>query len=644
MDVYIFGIIFILILLPILYFIPIGISLKEKVLIAIMSFVLAEIGLFLNQFLGIWKTLLILVLLAVIITYIVETRIRPRLTDKKGQRKALLKESEESSDLLISKEEPAVLKSDMDSESDGDYDLGQEAIDRLLSEMNKSKTEPVEEIQDASLDNIHKNDLNIEYEDFIEPVEDSFIKVENTVDEINVIQPANTSFETEADIAVFENENMLNVEELTQNQELEIDDLPEETEEDPLQLAKSIDADSEIDFEKLLEDHTSDGNDFEENNRYDDKLLLERSQLFEHLDELEGVDDKEDLDGIKHSDEVGEAQLMESVESLVDQFDEISSIDQQEADEPVKSIESMLGELDEIKPLEQLDESEPKSENYIESVFEELNEIELIDLEEVKSAESIEGVLVEPEEIEPIEQPDSEQLEDSVKNILEELEEIGPIDQIDDIQLEESAENVLEVPDEIEQTEQVNEGEPVQLIESILEELEEIAPIKQENLVQSEHLVEEILSEENEQEVIEENHKIMDDIEDITTSEDIQRGDTIVEEYVQEQQIDENTIKEISPARSEIQRQMLETMVSQINFSKSRLTDEEYEDLVYAHMQSSLPALEYYTFAYMLIEHYIAKGQFDKLTALINELYNKFDQYPVIKLQLEYLIEKYNNS
>lgn len=715
-EVYVFGIIFILILLPILYFIPIGISLKEKVLIAIVSFVLAEIGLFLNQFLGIWKTLLILVLLAVVVTYIVETRIRPRLTDNKGQRKAILKESEESPDLFIKKEETVVLDSDLDSESDGDYDLGQDAIDRLLSEMNKSKTEHVEETPDAGLDTIHNNEMNIENEDYIEPVASAFINKENTEDEIDVIEPANTMNQTETDIDVIEKENMLNEEESIPNQDLEVVDIPEE---DPSQLAKSIDADLEIDFEKQLEEHTSDGNYYEENNQCDDELLLERSQLFEHLDELEDGNDKEDPDNIEMITDENEGQSIQSIEELVDQLDDINPIEQLETDEPVGSIEGILGEINEIEKIEQVDESQPKIEDPIENVFEELNEIEPmdqleynpeesieslleelddiepieeadenkldesiesvfdgldeiesidqlednpdgtiesvlipykndeIDLLEDKPEESNESVIAELEEIDPFEQMDVEQPVNSIENILEELEEIGPSEYLESVQLEESIESVLEEePDDIEQIDQVNEEEPVETFESILAELEEVTPFEQEKAFQSDdNLIDDKISEENEPRVIEENHKIMDDIEDITTSEETHKDDTIVEEYVQEQKVDENTIdEEMSPTRSEIQRQMLQTMVSQINYSKSSLTDEEYEDLVHAYLQPSLPALEYYTFAYMLIEHYIAKGQFNKLTELINELYNKFDKYPVIKLQLDYLIEKYKNG
>ncbi len=647
MEVYVFGIIFILILLPILYFIPIGVSLKEKVLIAIVSFLLAEIGLFLNQFLGIWKTLLILVLLAVVVTYIVETRIRPRLTDSKGGRSTLLDESEENLDLFIKKEEPARLDSDIDSESDGDYDLGQEAIDRLLTEMNKSKIEHVEGIQDASLDNIHKNDSNINNEDYIEPVEDSFINKENTEDEIDVIEPVNTSLDSESDI-----------EDFTQNQEAEVEDTPDE---DPVQLAKSIDAKSEIDFEKLLEDHTSDGNYNEENNPYDE-LLLERSQLFEQLDELEGANEKEGLDDIELNDEVEEEHSIESVEDIVDQLDEIIPIQQVETTQTVESVESMLEELEEIEPLDQVEETQPEFEDTDVSVLEEIEEIEPTDVVKEAPEESIESLLEELDDIEPIGQVDENKPEDSIESKVEDLEDIEPIEQLDDDypvdsikdasddldeieeldlvedQAEDATESVLEELNEIEPIEQVNEEEPVETFESNLAELEEITLGELEKPDQSDHFVEEVLPEENEL-VVEEDLKIMDDLEDITTSEEIQKGDTIVEEYVLDQKEEE-----VSPERSEIQRQMLQTMVSQINYSKSRVSDEEYENLVQAYMQPSLPALEYYTFAYMLIEHYIAKGQFEKLTVLINELYNKFDQYPVIKLQLEYLKEKYNNN
>ncbi len=672
MEVYLFGVIFILILLPILYFIPIGINLKEKVLIAIVSFILAEIGLFLNQFLGIWKTLLILVLLAVVVTYIVETRIRPRLVDK-GRREVVFEDNGGSPDLLIKKEEPILLDSDGDHESDGDYDLGQEAIDRLLSEMNKSKTEQIEGIPNVSLDDIQNRDFDIQNEDYIEPVKDTFVNKENTDDEIEVIQPENTSLATQTDIDVRDIEELLNEEISPQNQEVEIDVLPEE---DPSILAKSIDADFEIDFEKQLEDHTSE-NSHEVNNSYEDELLLERSKLFDHLNELEGGNDRiEELSDTKPIDEVEveENQSTELVESLMEQLDEINPIEELLVDEPVEPNESVLEALEEIEPIEKTEGEKPEEsiENMldeldvvapteqtdanqhdepIEEKIEELDEVESIEQAvEDQQDELIEDMIEELEEVLPNEQTGADHHDESMYDIVDELEEIlpnektdadqpnvsiddiVPIEQTKETQPEESIEDVLDDLDEIGQTEQIKEVRPVESIEGIA------------NPDQSDHFVDDLLEGENEQQEIEESHKIMDDIEDITTSEELQKGDTIVEEYVLEEKDDDNTSEEISETRSEIQRQMLQTMVTQLNFSKSRLSDEEYENLVLEYMHPSLPALEYYTFAYMLIEHYISKGQFDKLTLLINELYNKFEKYPVIKLQLDYLIEKYNNS
>ncbi|KEF39457.1 hypothetical protein M670_01225 [Schinkia azotoformans MEV2011] len=569
MEVYVFGVIFILILLPILYFIPIGISLKEKILIALVSFILAEIGLFLNKFLGIWKTLLLLVLFAVVVTYIVETRIRPRMGNDKGGRKALPMDNGNNQNALNIKDEPSFLENDLDNESDGDYDLGQEAIDRLLTEMKKSKTEQIEEIPNASLADIHNHDLDIQNEDYIEPVENMQNNKEITDDELEVIQPVNSLFEKETDFNVNEMKEFI-----------------DEPEEDLSQLAKSIDANFEIDFEKQLETYALDDNNYyEENKPYEAELLFERIQLFEHLEDIEGGIAKEVFEDIKLTDEVEEGQTINSFESIEDLLEEVDPNEQPTAEEPVESFENLLEELEEVGPIEEIDAVQPADS--FESVLDDLDVIESDTQEAVDEIET----------------------NDSIKSSLEELEEIEPFALI----------------------EQTNEEEQVQSIESVLEE---IIPFEREQLGHSNQLVEEILTEEN--------HKIMDDIEDITTSEEMQKGDTIVEEYVQEAKDDDNILEEISPSRSEIQRQMLQTMVAQINFSKLRLPNDEYEDLVRAYMQPAMPAHEYYTFAYLLIEHYINNGQNDKLMILINELYNKFEKYPAIKLQLDYLIEKYN--
>lgn len=500
LEVYIFGIVIILILIPILYFIPIGMNFKEKLLIAVTSFLLAEIGLFVIQYLSIWKTMLILVLLAVIVTYFVETRIRPKLADKKVPNNISSKNSWNSPDSENSMAESIDEPVDEINDSDmGDYDLGQEAIDRLLADMKKAKTDQ----KDTSLNPSSDDSQILHNDDYIESAQKTVL-----------IKEDHDDIEEEKEI--------------------------QETLEDPLQITQSIDVDLEIDFEKQIQASTVDDKISEVKSGPEDDLLLLRSQLFEHLNELEDSDKNE--------------------------------------------------ELDKMKPIPQ-------------------------DVNEKQNIDSIENLLEELDELEPFEQTEEEQKVGVVEDIIEELDGIEPIQQ----ENEEINESSLELP---------------------TEEIE--MPHQQLDTVDK---LEDVLQEENEHQALEDHHKIMDDLEDITTSEMMQNDDTIVEEFLEQQrEVSEIAVEDISPTRSEIQRQMLQTMVSQINIIKSSLTSEEYEDLVRAHMQPSLPNLEYYTFAYMLIEHYITQGQHEKLTLLIKELYDKFDMYPVIKQQLDYLIEKYKKN
>ncbi|EIJ79051.1 hypothetical protein PB1_15874 [Bacillus methanolicus PB1] len=66
-------------LVPILYFIPTGLTKKGKLIVLTVSFLLASFGLVANRSLGLWKTGLILFILTICITYILIKRMESAL-------------------------------------------------------------------------------------------------------------------------------------------------------------------------------------------------------------------------------------------------------------------------------------------------------------------------------------------------------------------------------------------------------------------------------------------------------------------------------------------------------------------------------------------------------------------------------------
>ncbi|UYM82769.1 hypothetical protein OF848_04770 [Heyndrickxia coagulans] len=109
-----------------------------------------------------------------------------------------------------------------------------------------------------------------------------------------------------------------------------------------------------------------------------------------------------------------------------------------------------------------------------------------------------------------------------------------------------------------------------------------------------------------------------------------------------------NTAVEEAPAAAAvpngttpIQKQLLGVLLEQLNLYRLTQPADAYEQLVKAHLHPQLAPEDYFTFASLLIDHYIAEQQFGKLRSLLRGLAETYAEYPVIREEIDFLRTKY---
>ncbi|WP_458412336.1 hypothetical protein ACNQFZ_16075 [Schinkia sp. CFF1] len=591
MEVFIFGVILILILIPILYIVPIGFNKKEKVLIAGLSFILAEIGLLANKFLSLWKSVLILLLLALLATYFFETRLRPRLEKRKGKDKRSLKSQSDS--LEMPKNELKLadgLPNEEVHKDFGDFNLGQDAIDRLLFEKKQAALKnddsisilplhtvteespehlqvPIEEPVTGMHDDIEEESGIIEDSYNNPELFSDFVEVQQLEDKREMISEQEEPEEDLNEIVIEDNGPFAGNDVLPEVQDV-VDILPDEVFENDAQVSDDIVA--------LLPDHHAEDVDLEDllsGHRFDKEDIV--------------VDSKDDFSDVETVDEVDLLQRRASLfdelegESIVENADLFVDDEQDSADGAV--IEEMNADIQSQVMEEPLEDT---------TLPEELEEVDT-------SQDASENIEVEPiiEDMEVIDEIPS-------------LEENGEISEKDaELHIEEH--DVDEIPDILEI---IGESENVEDATSqYTDEHEEKMDIH-------EYISTSVNTDDNG-----------------TISNDVEEGSDIL--YEAPEQAVEVQIEQVMETKT--QQRMLQTMLDYINVSKQSLSAHQYEELVRAHMQSELSDHDYFTFAYLLIEHYISQGQQERLFDLLQNLDSKFSKYPILKQQINYLIERY---
>lgn len=90
-----------------------------------------------------------------------------------------------------------------------------------------------------------------------------------------------------------------------------------------------------------------------------------------------------------------------------------------------------------------------------------------------------------------------------------------------------------------------------------------------------------------------------------------------------------------------LRQQIFATMISQIKLSRNKLSNSHYEKIILDHLNPQLSDHEYYTFVSLLIEHYINTGQIEELSSLLSQNRVRFEKYPVILQEINYIKDEY---
>ena len=92
---------------------------------------------------------------------------------------------------------------------------------------------------------------------------------------------------------------------------------------------------------------------------------------------------------------------------------------------------------------------------------------------------------------------------------------------------------------------------------------------------------------------------------------------------------------------SALQTQLLDTLFYQVKLAKISYSDDEYVALIKAYLTDELPDQTFYQFSTLLLHHYIEKHEWDELNRNLVELKNRFQPYPILAKQLDYLYQTY---
>ncbi len=106
---------------------------------------------------------------------------------------------------------------------------------------------------------------------------------------------------------------------------------------------------------------------------------------------------------------------------------------------------------------------------------------------------------------------------------------------------------------------------------------------------------------------------------------------------------DEEMVVQVTQQRKgqAVNRLLLEAMLDQLAWSKTKLSSQDYEILVLDHLHEGLNDLDYYTFASLLRDYYIESREYQKLLALLFNLNKRFEDKPVIQAEISFFLEKF---
>lgn len=129
------------------------------------------------------------------------------------------------------------------------------------------------------------------------------------------------------------------------------------------------------------------------------------------------------------------------------------------------------------------------------------------------------------------------------------------------------------------------------------------------------------------------------ELEDDLVDDFVEDGKAEITEGTQGSIVEDNSEEDLHvhafPKRSRIMREVMKTMIEQITLSKSILSSHQMENMIKHYLHPSLHDQDYYTFARILMDHYITTGQYEDLHMFTDGIDKRFIEYPYIKMDIE---------
>ena len=108
--------------------------------------------------------------------------------------------------------------------------------------------------------------------------------------------------------------------------------------------------------------------------------------------------------------------------------------------------------------------------------------------------------------------------------------------------------------------------------------------------------------------------------------------------HIDEPSSDETVADEADEPLRMLPKPFMKNLLASLHAMRPMMSDEQYEQFIFKHLHPQLHEQDYYTFANVLIEHYVASKQYEKLYHFAKQLYGQYEPYPIIQQQLAHMI------
>lgn len=665
MEELIVSVLSLIVLVPILYFLPIGLSNKGKGLVIIVAFMFANLGILAKSSFSLWQTGLIIFLLTIVTVYLLDKKFNKFIfstgmdeekyvelpsenvdelefvTENSGlvsnvsaeeiTSASLAMNVEEIQDVVVANTTPSMIEDGFEIEEltfslDKPEQNKNEGPEEILTETNSSSTDEMSEIElDEEISFLESRDISVDDIEVLSKEEETYS--EGYMSEIeqllagDLMEDELVSEEDQTSERLEENntekETSLSMSELGDIEEIPVLAMLEEgLEETDLTMFEADEI--EEDFEILDEVDEETGAEEKTNLT----LLDEEETILAFLDKEE-TEEETDLTILEDSDL--DFMLIENSEEEFDVDSELEINEPLNDETPINPTEPSNEDITFEPELEVLvfDDNSNKSGDLLEEetvqsapeTVESENEwmLDDLDLEDEHS-------LIAIEEIE------ATQAQAAASLFNDENEHLAGLTEVEE-QLQEASLEELLSEELIFASSEVHQDSDNKVIESELNEAEHlVTELEADEMIESEFHVPELETNQADEAELEvpELETNLESQEELYPNIEIEQEDRSKEKR-----------------KSVLQQQLFHTMVSQLHIARKHMKANEYEELIRAHLHPDLAVQDYYTFVSMLIEHYISQKELGKLQELLTNLDDKFTNYPILDMEIQYLYKEY---